>query len=159
MAGTIARLRMDIEKRLREIEGELAALEPLAAEKARLEHVLATPPFAAETPAKRTRVKSAAKRAPRGANKAAVYEAVRNMPGASPGEIASASKVSKPQAANVLRAGVANADLTTVDLGGGRRGYRINARPETAFPAPEAAEPPEPDGDAPPRLGPGVQAG
>jgi hypothetical protein len=156
MAEMIARLRADIENRLREIEGELAALEPLAAEKAKLEHVLATPPFAAEPPVRRPRAKAAAKRAPRGANKAAVFEAVRNMPGASPGEIAAASKVGKPQVFNVLRTGVEKAELATVDLGGGRKGYRINERPETAFPAPQprpdeppAAEAPEPETAAP----------
>lgn len=153
MAEMIARLRADIENRLREIEREIAALEPLAAEKAKLEHVLATPPFAVEAPpVKRTRAKAAPKRAPRGANKAAVYDAVRNMPGASPGEIAAASSVGKPQVFNVLRTGVAKAELATVDLGGGRKGYRINEQPETAFPVrePEPAAPePEPVAVAP----------
>jgi hypothetical protein len=160
MAEMIARLRADIENRLREIESELAALEPLAAEKARLEHVLATPPFAVEAPVRRPRAKPAPKRAPRGANKAAVYEAVRNMPGASPGEIAAAAKVGKPQVFNLLRTGVEKAELAAVDLGGGRKGYRINERPETAFPAPEPVEPvaPEPAADAPPPAEPDAQA-
>ena len=154
MAEMIARLRADIENRLREVERELSALEPLAAEKAKLEHVLASPPFADERPARRKPAKAAAKRAPRGANKAAVYEAVRNMPGASPGEIAAAAKVAKPQVFNVLRAGVEKAELAPVDLGGGRKGYRINEQPETAFPAPAAPEPeaaaPEPEPEAAP---------
>jgi hypothetical protein len=148
MAEMIARLRADIENRLREIEGELAALEPLAAEKAKLEHVLATPPFAVDASVKRPRTKSTPKRAPRGANKAAVYDAVRDMPGASPGEIAAAAKVGKPQVFNLLRTGVEKAELTTVDLGGGRKGYRINEQPETAFPAPAPVEPPVPAPEA-----------
>ncbi len=142
MAEMIARLRADIENRLREVERELAALEPLAAEKSKLERVLATPPFAVEKPASRpARGRPAAKRAPRGANKAAVYEAVRDMPGATPGEIAAASKVAKAQVFGVLRAGVARGDLATVNLGGGRTGYRMDERPATAFPAPANAEP------------------
>jgi len=161
MAEMIAQLRADIENRLREVERELAALEPLAAEKAKLEHVLASPPFSVEAPVKRARAESAAKRRPRGANKAAVFDAVRNMPGASSGEIAAAAKVGKPQVHALLRTAVADGELATVDLGGGRKGYRINEQPETAFPAPKPAEPvaPEPEPAAAEAVAPEPDAG
>ena len=48
----IARVRKEMQDRLHEIESELASVEALIAEKARLEHVLATPPFAEAAPAK-----------------------------------------------------------------------------------------------------------
>jgi hypothetical protein len=38
--------RKEMQDRLREIESELAPVEALIAERARLEHALATPPFA-----------------------------------------------------------------------------------------------------------------
>jgi len=48
MAEVIARVRKEMEERLRQLEAELASVEPLIAERARLERALATPPFAAE---------------------------------------------------------------------------------------------------------------
>lgn len=41
----IARLRKEMQDRLQAIEAELADVEPLIAEKARIEHALATSPF------------------------------------------------------------------------------------------------------------------
>jgi hypothetical protein len=46
MADVIARMRSEMEERLKAIEAELASAEALIAEKARLEHALATPVFA-----------------------------------------------------------------------------------------------------------------
>ena len=44
----IARVRKEMQDRLKEIESELASVEALIAERARLEQVLATPPFAVQ---------------------------------------------------------------------------------------------------------------
>jgi hypothetical protein len=141
MADVIARVRAEMQARLKQIEGELRSVEALIAEKGKLDQALSTPPFA-ETPSAPSRRQAASskpagarKRAAKGANKTAVHEAVRNMPGASSGEIATASRVDKAQVYNILRAGVENGHLVAVDLGGGTRGYRINEPPETVFPA------------------------
>jgi len=141
----IARVRKEMQDRLHEIESELASVEALIAEKARLEHVLATPPFAdatlakaAAAPAKRRKPDRA--RAPRGANRAAVRAALETMPGATVAEVSSASGVGRAQVYALLRAGVEKGELTQVELAAGQMGYRIASRPETAFPAPEPEE-------------------
>jgi hypothetical protein len=145
MAEVIARVRKEIKDRLREIEAELAAVEALVAEKARLERALAAPPFA--DPAVVRRARSARRptrpRAPRGANRAAVYAALETMPGASVGELAAAARVGRAQVYALLRRGIGEGQVQTVELAGGQTGYRIDAQPETAFPppAPTADEP------------------
>ena len=146
MAEVIARVRKEMQDRLREIEAELAAVEALVAEKARLERALAAPPFADAAPARKPR-RAPRPRAPRGANRDAVYAALETMPGASVGELAAASGVGRPQVYALLRKGVEEGRVRTDELAGGQTGYRIAAQPETAFPAPAppVAEPePEP---------------
>jgi hypothetical protein len=144
MAEVIARVRKEMEDRLREIEAELADVEALIAERAQIQHALAAPPFApsAAAPPRTSAAKAKPKRAraPRGANRAAVLEAVERMPGASVAELASAAKIGRPQASAVLRALVAAGEVATVELAGGQTGYRVSAEPETAFPKPQEAE-------------------
>src|SRR3954451_9891800 len=164
MAEVIARVRKEMQDRLREIEAELRSVEGLIAEKARLERALAAPPFAPEGAAapRRPRGPRAAAprrpRAPRGANREAVYAALRTMPGASVAEIAAAAGIGRTQVHGVLRAGVKRGELVAGRLPGGQQGYRIHEPGETAFPpasepAPEiraaATEVPQPAG--PPR--------
>jgi len=151
----IARVRKEMQDRLREIESELASVEALIAEKARLEHALAAPPFADErpaAPAPARKRKPARSRAPRGANRAAVHTALETMPGATVAELSAASGVGRAQAYAVLRAGVEKGELALVELAGGQMGYRTAAAPETAFPAPAAAseQVEEPEGEASP---------
>jgi hypothetical protein len=135
-------VRKEMKDRLREIEAELAAVEALAAEKARLERALAAPPFADAAPARKPRSarRATQPRAPRGANKAAVYAALETMPGASGGEIAAAARIGRPQAYAILKKGIEEGQVKTDELAGGQTGYRIAAQPETAFPPP-AGEP------------------
>jgi hypothetical protein len=135
MAEVIARVRKEMKDRLREIEAELAAVEALVAEKARLERALAAPPFADGAPARKPR-RATRPRAPRGANRAAVYAALETMPGASVGEISAASGVVRPQVYALLRKGIDEGRVKTDELAGGQTGYRIATQPETAFPAP-----------------------
>jgi hypothetical protein len=144
MPEMIARVRKEMQERLQEIESELASVEALIAEKARLERALATPPFATEKPAKEApakRRKPARARAPRGANRAAVRAALETMPGATVAEISAASGVGRAQAYAILRAGVEKGELKLVELAAGQMGYRVAVEPETAFPAPEPAPP------------------
>jgi hypothetical protein len=154
MAEVIARVRKEMQDRLREIEAELAAVEELVAEKARLERALAAPPFADAAPARKARSarRSPRPRAPRGANRAAVHAALETMPGASVGELAAASGVGRPQVYALLRKGIEEGRVRTDELAGGQTGYRIATQPETAFPSPAltvdehvvAGEPAEP---------------
>jgi hypothetical protein len=145
MAEVIARVRKEMKDRLREIEAELTAVEALIAEKARLERALAAPPFADAAPARKPgRARRAPRpRAPRGANRAAVYAALETMPGASVGELAAASGVGRPQVYALLRKGIEEGRVKTDELAGGQTGYRIVRQPETAFPSPA------PDADQP----------
>jgi hypothetical protein len=53
MAEVIARVRREMQDRLKTIDSELASVESLIAEKARLERALATPPFAVDRPARK----------------------------------------------------------------------------------------------------------
>src|SRR4051794_29166767 len=146
MAEVIARVRKEMQDRLREIEAELAAVEALVAEKARLERALSAPPFADAAPARKPRGprRPARPRAPRGANRAAVYAALETMPGASVGELAAASGVGRPQVYALLRKGIEEGRVKTDELAGGQTGYRVATEPETAFPAPAPPEQPEP---------------
>jgi hypothetical protein len=163
MPEMIARVRKEMQERLKEIESELASVEALIAEKARLERALATPPFAAAEPVKEApakRRKPARQRAPRGANRAAVRAALETMPGATVAEISAASGVGRAQAYALLRAGVEKGELKLVELAAGQMGYRVAVEPATAFPTPEAdppadeaptpeSEAAEPEADAP----------
>ena len=45
MTEVLARVRQEMQDRLEQIEAELADVEPLIAERAALQRVLATPPF------------------------------------------------------------------------------------------------------------------
>ena len=150
----IARVRKEMQDRLKEIESELASVEALIAEKARLEHVLATPPFAAAEPVEGRRAPAEAAqarpcpRAPRGANRAAVRAALETMPGATVAEISAASGVGRAQAYALLRAGVEKGELKLVELAAGQMGYRVASEPATAFPTPEA-DPPEDEAPTP----------
>ena len=144
----IARVRKEMQDRLKEIESELSAVEALIAERARLEQALATPPFAdAEAGEGRRHAGQAAAgrpapARPAGANRAAVRAALETMPGATVAEISAASGVGRAQAYALLRAGVERGELRLVELAAGQMGYRIASKPETAFPEPEPLEEP-----------------
>jgi hypothetical protein len=146
MADVFARVQRELQDRLAQVEAELATAEGLRTEKARIEHALAVPPFATGAPAapartarRASRSRTPKPRAPRGANRAAVYTALDRMPGASAGEIAAAARVGSAQVYALLRAGVEQGELKAVELGGGHTGYQ-SARPvETAFPSAAAA--------------------
>jgi len=45
MTEVLERVRKDLKERLEQLEAELAHVEPLIAERAELQRVLATPPF------------------------------------------------------------------------------------------------------------------
>jgi len=107
MADLVAQIQRDIERRLQE-------LRPLLAEKEQLEAVLTaltTEPngsSAVSAPRGRPRASAPAaaprapyaggkrRRAPRGANREAILQVVRERPGVSAAEVAEATKIAKP---------------------------------------------------------------
>lgn len=108
MADLVGQIQRDIEKRL-------AELRPLLAEKEQLESVLAAltneqnggaaprtrAPRAATSPAAGASARAPyaggkSKRAPRGANREAILQVVRERPGVSASEVADVTKIAKP---------------------------------------------------------------
>jgi hypothetical protein len=102
MADLVAQIQRDIEQRL-------SQLQPLLAEKDQLEAVLAAlkgeangvaaPRRARATTGASTRAPYAggkSRRAPRGANREAILQVVRERPGVSAAEVAAVTKIAKP---------------------------------------------------------------
>jgi IclR helix-turn-helix domain len=71
-------------------------------------------------------------RAARGPNRAAVLEAVRERPGASPAELAAASGVSRPVAYALLKTLLERGELVKQELPGGSSGYAVAPEPPEA---------------------------
>jgi predicted HTH transcriptional regulator len=105
MADLVGQIQRDIEKRLRE-------LRPLLEEKEQLEAVLValTNGHGTAAPAAATRTRAAtsgsaarapyaggkSRRAPRGANREAILQVVRERPGVSAAEVAAITRIAKP---------------------------------------------------------------
>lgn len=104
MADLVGQIQRDIEKRLQE-------LRPLLEEKEQLEAVLAALTNGSSVPAAAApRVRAAAprpagrapyasgkgRRAPRGANREAILQVVRDRPGVSAAEVAAVTRIAKP---------------------------------------------------------------
>ena len=113
----------------RELRDRLNELRPLVDEYRQLEQAAAAlgagerPERAPSRPASRgTRT---AKRAPRGENKQAVFRVISERPGVSVGEIAKVTGIGNPLVYGVTRNGVARGELEPVDLGGGRKGFKL----------------------------------
>jgi hypothetical protein len=81
-------------------------------------------------------------RARRGDNKQAVFAVINERPGVSVGEIAQVTKIGKPLVYGVTRKGVERGELDAVDLGGGRKGFKV-ADPASRERASAAAVEPE----------------
>ena len=113
----------------RELHARVDELRPLVEEYEQLERAAdalggatsgrsrAAAPRAAKGPA--------TKRAPRGGNKRAVFGVIAERPGVSVGEIAETAKIRKPLVYGVTRAGVERGELEVVELGGGRKGFKL----------------------------------
>ena len=65
------------------------------------------------------------RRARRGDNKQAVFGVIGERPGVTVGEIAQVTKIGKPLIYGVTRNGIARGELQAVDLGGGRKGFKL----------------------------------
>ena len=117
----------------RELRDRLNELRPLVDEYRQLERAAAAlgaepgdspqrRPSEPSSGAKRT------KRAGRGENKQAVFQVIGERPGVSVGEIAAATGIGNPLVYGVTRNGVARGELEPVDLGGGRKGFKLAAK-------------------------------
>jgi sugar-specific transcriptional regulator TrmB len=123
----IGDLRRDLEQRLKEVERELANVDPLLRERDRLRAALATPPFAAS--ARPATPRPQRTRAPRGANREAILSIVGERPGVTAAEISDVTKISRAVTYNTLAKLVEQGKLDKTELPGGQTGYKP-AQPE-----------------------------
>ena len=138
MSDVIADLRRELEQRLKEIERELAALEPLVREQERIQAALARLPSAgpARPAAKAASSRARRTRAPRGANREAILRVVGERPGVSAAELSDVTKIARAVTYNTLAKLVEQGRIEKTTLPGGQTGYQPAA--------PADAPPPEP---------------
>jgi IclR helix-turn-helix domain len=92
-----------------------------------------TPTAAGREPRKRRSPGSVRRaRAPRGANRTAVLEAARGRPGASAGELAAATGVSRPVVYALVKTLIEEGELVKQELPAGLSGYALPAEPPAA---------------------------
>jgi sugar-specific transcriptional regulator TrmB len=129
VSDVIGDLRRDLEGRLREVERQLGAYEPLLREREQLQEALAKPPFSGARAPKRPAAaaparKSGGTRAPRGANREAILKVVGDRPGVTATEIADVTKISRAVTYNTLAKLVEQGKLAKTELPGGQTGYK-----------------------------------
>ena len=130
MSDFIGDLRRDLENRLKEVDRELAGVEPLMRERERLQAALALPPFAGPSRPAATKATSPRKvrtRAPRGANREAILSVVGDRPGATAAEISDVTKISRAVTYNTLAKLIEQGKLEKTELPGGQTGYKAVA--------------------------------
>jgi hypothetical protein len=114
----------------RELRSRLEELRPLVDEYQQLQRAAEALGTPGDEP-RRTRRATApggrrsAKRAGRGENKQAVFRVISERPGVSVGEIAQVTGIGNPLVYGVTRNGVSRGELEAVDLGGGRKGFKL----------------------------------
>jgi hypothetical protein len=128
LSDFIGDLRRDLEQRLKDVERELANVDPLLRERDRLREALATPPFATSAPAPRAAAKAPSTRktrtrAPRGANREAILGVVGERPGVGAAEISSVTKISRAVTYNTLAKLIEQGKIAKTELPGGQTGY------------------------------------
>ena len=134
MSELLDRVYGDIRQRLEQSRDAVREYEQLEAALAALEGIRATsaaapsaasaaaePPARRSTPAKAPRAPR--KRAARGANRAALLQAVAERPGASVGVLASASGIARPTLYALLATLIERGELVKRELPGGGSGY------------------------------------
>ena len=130
MSDVIGDLRRDLEGRLKEVERQLDAYQPLLREREQLQEALAEAAVLGRSargaargqgarPARKSRT-----RAPRGANREAILRVVGDRPGVSATEIADVTKISRAVTYNTLAKLVEQGQLAKTELPGGQTGYR-----------------------------------
>jgi hypothetical protein len=128
LSDFIGDLRRDLEQRLKDVERELANVDPLLRERERLREALATPPFATSAPPPRATAKAPSTRktrtrAPRGANREAILGVVGERPGVSAAEISDVTKISRAVTYNTLAKLIEQGKIAKTELPGGQTGY------------------------------------
>jgi DNA-binding transcriptional ArsR family regulator len=143
LTSLVAKGEMMSESVLERVHGEIRArmreLQPAAEEYVRLEAALGAidgvgpqpVPKPARTASEPRRARTpradgqSAKRAPRGANRAAVLGVLAERPGVEIAELSAASGVSKPVLYNLLKSLEEKSEVGREELPGGRTGYRV----------------------------------
>jgi sugar-specific transcriptional regulator TrmB len=122
----IGDLRRDLEQRLKEVDRQLADVEPLMRERERIQTALSMPPFAepARAATKGTSPRKQRTRAPRGANREAILSVVGERPGVTAAEISDVTKISRAVTYNTLAKLVEQGKLAKTELPGGQTGYK-----------------------------------
>jgi hypothetical protein len=122
----IGDLKRDLEQRLKEVERELANVDPLLRERDRLRAALAAAPFAGpgRPAAQGTSPRKQRTRAPRGANREAILGVVAERPGVSAAEISDVTKISRAVTYNTLAKLIEQGRLEKTELPGGQTGYK-----------------------------------
>jgi hypothetical protein len=144
-----------LEQIRQQLSARVSELRPLVDEHARLERALQaldepqSPPARTRPRAQKPRPPATArKRAPRGANRAAVLRAVEDRPGATSSDLAAVSGVKSSTLHALLKRLVNDGELQTQTLPTGRTGYAIGDRPAQTDPAPADDERPTSDADS-----------
>ena len=129
MPDLLDRIHAELRERLAASRAAVEEYERLQAALAALGEQAAPAPRRARArraaPRRRAPRESNRQRAPRGANREAVLRAVGERPGASAGELASASGVAKPVLYNLLRTLSQRGELVRQELPGGGAGYSL----------------------------------
>jgi hypothetical protein len=139
VSDVIGDLRRDLEGRLKEVERQLDAYQPLLHEREQLQEALAKPPFSGAAPAARPAAKASPARgktrtrAPRGANREAILRVVGDRPGVSATEIADVTQISRAVTYHTLAKLVEQGQLAKTELPGGQTGYRAVDAPATGL--------------------------
>lgn len=125
------RIRTELEQRLEETRAARDEYARLERAKAALDAAEADRSEPSMTPSARSRSRAQtsrpSRRAPRGQNRERVLAAVRERPGASAAEIASASGVDRPVLYGLLAKLVRTNELRKEQLPDGRAGYSLTA--------------------------------
>jgi DNA invertase Pin-like site-specific DNA recombinase len=134
VSDVIGDLRRDLEQRLKEIDQQLAGVQPLMREQEQIRAALARPPFSdnggpagppkARPATKGTSSRKSRRRAPRGANREAILGVVSSRPGVTATEIAEVTKISRAVTYNTLAKLVTRGEVAKTELPGGQTGYR-----------------------------------
>jgi hypothetical protein len=122
MAKSLDGVKRELRERLDELRPLVDEYRQLERAAAALDVAPAERPQSRPAPARKTRT---AKRAPRGENKQAVFRVISERPGVSVGEIAKVTGIANPLVYGVTRNGVSRGELEPVDLGGGRKGFKL----------------------------------
>lgn len=126
--SVLERARADIRERIKELEPAVLEYERLDAALAALGDIDGQPASSRASRPRAARVdrrRKPAKRAPRGANRAAVLGVIGERPGVSVAELAAATQIAKAVLYSLLKTLEAGGEIQREELPSGVTGYRL----------------------------------